>query len=584
MLLSRSSRDFMRHFFLAHPKRSVVMIVLLMLSGLGEGLGVISLLPLLNVATGDVNGEDQSAVVGLVESLLGAVGLSPTIGVLLCLVILAITMKAVFLWLALRQVGFAVADVTKELRLDLVRALLAARWRYFGRTPVGQLANAISGEATRASAAYRQACEVIGALLQILAYLAAAFLISWRISLLAIAVGVVLMMLLRRFVAMSRSAGEEQTQLTKALTGRLVNAIQGIKPVKAMAREHLFWPLFEREVNGLNQAQRRQVVASESLSLIREPSVTLFLALGLYFALALGQLPFSSVLVLAFIAYRLLQHVGTLQMRYQIMAVGESAFWSLQSAIEEARGARESGWGDRIPSAPRQSIRLDGVSFDYDGTPVLTDVDLEIPAGGFVTLSGTSGGGKTTIVDLIAGLHRPSGGSVLLDEVPLSEFDIRRWRSLVGYVPQETLLLDDTLLRNVTMGDESISRKAALAALEAAGAREFVEGRPGGLDARVGETGGQLSGGQRQRIAIARALVGKPAVLILDEITTALDPDTEAGICETLIGLRGRVTIVAISHQPALQRVADLNYHVEKGKVHAPERGETVPTAATLQE
>lgn len=548
------------------------MVVLLMLSGLGEGIGIASLLPLLNLALeGTQAGAEPSSLTRAVESAIGLVGLRPTPATLLGIIVVSIFLKSLFLWLAMRQVGFTVAAVTKELRLELMQALLAARWSYFAKAPLGEFANAVSGEATRASTAYRDACVALGAVLQVFVYLAVAMTIAWHVSLGAIVVGTGFLFLLRKLVRLSRSAGEDQTRLTKSLTGRLVDALQGIKPVKAMAREDRFWPLFEREAEGLNQAHRTQVVASETLRLFQEPLVTLTLAIGLYVALSLTDIPFSSVLVLAFVFFRLLKHMNSLQTSYQTMTVGESAFWSIRRVVEEARAQRETESGGTAPPPRIQDqLRFEDVSFVYEGadaTPVVSNMSLSIPAGGFVALSGPSGTGKTTVVDLIAGLHRPVSGEVWVDGVPMAELDLKRWRQSIGYVPQDTLLFNDTILRNVTLGDETVTREQAKKALEAAGAWDFVAARPEGLDARVGESGGRLSGGQRQRIAIARALVSDPTLLILDEVTTALDPETEAGICRTLLDLRGRVTIVAISHQKALQDAADALYTMESGSL-----------------
>jgi ATP-binding cassette, subfamily C, bacterial len=255
--------------------------------------------------------------------------------------------------------------------------------------------------------------------------------------------------------------------------------------------------------------------------------------------------------------------------------VGESAFWSLHGMVREAEAEREEATGRVAPPELRRGIRVRNVTFSYGPVPILSKVDLDIPAGRFVTVCGPSGAGNTTLADLLAGLHRPQAGEVLIDDVPLVDVDLRAWRSRLGYVPQETLLFNDTIFRNVTLGNDRITRDTAREALEAAGAWEFVSARPEGMETRIGELGSNLSGGQRQRISIARALVAKPRLLILDEATTALDPATEAAICETLRQLRDQVTILAISHQPAMQAAADMVYEIDKGRVirreaHAP--------------
>jgi len=179
---------------------------------------------------------------------------------------------------------------------------------------------------------------------------------------------------------------------------------------------------------------------------------------------------------------------------------------------------------------------------------------------------GPSGEGKTTVVDLLTGLLRPQQGEEGIDDIHLAEGDLKKWRKMIGYVPQETLLLHDSILINVTLGDPELGEKEVEYALRAAGAWEFVLEMPQGIHSTVGERGGLLSGGQRQRIAIARALVHKPKLLILDEPTSALDPESEAAICETLSQLGGGITILAISHQPTIMNVADRAYNLQDGK------------------
>jgi ATP-binding cassette subfamily C protein len=170
-------------------------------------------------------------------------------------------------------------------------------------------------------------------------------------------------------------------------------------------------------------------------------------------------------------------------------------------------------------------------------------------------------------MDLVVGLYQPWQGNIYIDGVPLSDIDLIAWRTMIGYVPQEMLLFHDSIYRNVTLGDDEISREAVAEALQAAGAADFVNALPQGMSTVIGERGAKLSGGQRQRIAIARALVRKPRLLVLDEVTTALDPATEAEICATLRSLSGSVTVLSISHQPAMTSVADMVYRIEDGRI-----------------
>ncbi len=191
---------------------------------------------------------------------------------------------------------------------------------------------------------------------------------------------------------------------------------------------------------------------------------------------------------------------------------------------------------------------------------------LTIPAREVTALVGMSGAGKTSVADLVLGLVRPSRGEVWIDDLPLAEADLRAWREQVGYVPQDIALFRESVGANVSLGDPAITPSDVEAALGAAGALDFVRALPRGIDTELGERGAGLSGGQRQRLAVARALVRNPALLVLDEATTALDPESEAAICESVRGLRGRVTVLVISHQTALVDLADRVYRIEGGR------------------
>jgi ATP-binding cassette subfamily C protein len=175
--------------------------------------------------------------------------------------------------------------------------------------------------------------------------------------------------------------------------------------------------------------------------------------------------------------------------------------------------------------------------------------------------------GKTTITDLILGFYKPDSGQVLIDDRPLQSFSLSAWRSTIGYVPQEPILFRDTIFTNVTLGDKSIGEDTVKRALELAGALDFVENMPKGIYSEVGEKGGKMSGGQRQRIAIARALVRNPRLLILDEVTSALDPDSEQEIVRNISALKAEITVVAITHRPAFLEIADHVYHLDGGNI-----------------
>lgn len=559
-----------------YPLHSITMVLALLLAGVLEGVGLSMLLPILGMAVGQQPGSGQlstesmgatgSTLEQLVADSFSALGISPTVGVLLLIFITTITVKSALVLLAKKQVGYTVARVATDLRLEMLRSLLVSRWQYFLKQPLGSLANSMATESARASKAYMHGVIMIADFIQAIIYAVIAFLISWKVALVSLVAGLMIFFMLRRFVQKARRAGIRQTDILKSLLSLLTDTLQSIKPLKAMARENVSDLLLEKKTKRLNKALQKQVLNKEFLKAFQEQILMIILAASLYVMLVFWHMPLASILVLILLISKFLKQLNKVQTRYQEMAILESAYWSLKSTIETMKLERESLGGHKVPELNR-SIRVEHVDFAYDDHQVLNDVSVIFTAGQITSIVGPSGSGKTTIVDLVMGLLRPQKGEVWIDDEPLAQIGMKSWRRMIGYVPQETLLLHDTIMNNISLGDADLSEKDIEDAMRAAGILEFVQSMPQGMQSIVGERGGKLSGGQRQRIAIARAIVHRPDLLILDEATSALDPESESGICETLLQLRGQLTILTISHREALAKIADKAYHVQNGKI-----------------
>ena len=576
---ARDSVRLFRYFFSAYPLRSTLVLLALTAAALAEGVGIAALLPLIGLII-DADGAG-GALTLYVERVFALLGQEISLGGLLILIVAAIGLKALLMLLAMTQVGYSAAHVAMDLRLAFMRALLKARWLHFVDQRAGDLASAVSVEPTRAATSYVSACRVLSDGLQLLIYLALSVAISWEVSLVAFVVGAFSMVALSRLVVMSRRAGQNQTDRQKSFMTRILQGLDGMKPLKAMAREGSLGPLIEADTYGLNHAQRSIVVSREALTESHELIRAVAVAGGLYALVTVWGQPADGLLVIALLVVRTLQKMSLLQSHYQNAAVNQPAFAFLRSAIADAEQAQEPDAGGIAPRLA-SAISLRDVSFSYGRGNVLEGVSMTLPAGAFIAVVGASGAGKTTVADLIIGLLRPQRGEVWIDNLPMRDIDAKAWRGKIGYVPQETFVFHDTVMANVTLGDEDVSRAEVETALRRAEAWDFVAALPDGMDSVVGERGGRLSGGQRQRIAIARALIRNPALLILDEATTALDPESEAGIVATVRRLAGRVTVLSISHQPAMRQAAEFVYRLENARALLEGTGE--PPAVRVAE
>ncbi len=557
-------RHLLKVFFKSPDANPWTVLIALVLASFAEGLGMASFLPLLSVAMNQ--SAEGSLAYDLISGLLGSIGLSVSLMNLLSLIVVAVILKATLTIVAMNHVAHAVARVSTGLRARLLKNVMAARWSYFTSQPVGRMANAVSVDATQAGQSYFMAARVMAESIRALVLIIVALTISWEAALYAIIVGVSIAGSLNFLVRLSKKAGYRQQKRTAELVIHLSDALNNMKPLKAMAKHEGLERLFTDRIAQLQKALHRQVISNVARTSAEEVLIVLVMTISFFIATDVMGSPVTPLLVVGIILIQTLGAVGKVQQYFQKSVVFEAAHVAVQSLIKEARKEQESNQGRGVPSL-NQSIELDRVSFGHKDLPILKDFSARIVANRIYVLTGPSGAGKTSIIDLILGLHRPQSGQVLLDGRSLEDLDLHQWRGMVGYVPQELALFHDTVRANVTLGDPRISEADVEESLKVAGAWDYVTKLPEGLDTVVGERGTRLSGGQRQRVALARALALKPKLLLLDEVTSALDPKSEQDICKRIRALAGQVTIIAVTHRPALLAVADEVWHLDSGRI-----------------
>lgn len=373
-------------------------------------------------------------------------------------------------------------------------------------------------------------------------------------------------------------AGKVQSGFFTEQTKIVNESLAAIKEILVLRVQNFFRLNFEQSSRALARAAAHTQLVGQSPRHIMEFIGVAGLVLVALFAGGredgvgpwLGQLTF-----LGFAAYRLLP---TLQQAYAALVgirANRAEFAAIAPDLRAARagkhgvGPPDSSWQQR----PKFEIRLKDISFRYqaDRALALSGVSLRIPARTAVGFVGANGCGKTTLIDIVAGLLAPGGGYVEVDGITLDNANAADWQSRIAYVPQSIFLLDSTIAQNIAFGvpKAAIDRERLLAAARLAQLDEFVDSLPDKYEHRLGERGTRLSGGQRQRIGIARALYTNASVLILDEATNALDGLTEQDLIATLFGLRGRYTIILIAHRLSTVRACDLIFELDQGKVTA---------------
>ncbi|MCK5285525.1 MAG: ABC transporter ATP-binding protein [Alphaproteobacteria bacterium] len=553
-------------FFKFYRFSTIAVIFLLILAGLAEAIGIAAFLPFFQII---LEGKDNIEHIpeGRIRDFLSATGITLNFTTVALFIVTAITVKAAILWLAMRRVSHTVAMISADLRWRLMKALLCANWRFFTDHTLGASLNAVVMETFRSSMTFVSLTRFFSHVIQFLVYATGAFLLSWQVFLGGICTGTFLVFSLWGLVRIARKAGVQQTNIAKTMLSRMADMLQGIKPLRAMALEGKFFDLLSKDSKGLEKAQFDQLSSAQAMRIFHEPLMVIAALAGLFLAITYADLTSSELALMTVLFIRLLTGMNNAQGEYQRLMSQESALCSLMDSIEKTEKAADNWPGHgKIPSKI-EKITIQNACFSHGDKTILSNVRLTFDVRQMTALIGTSGSGKTTILDLLSGFYMPDTGAILINNQPLDQLDLNRWRHAIGFVPQEVFLFNDSILENILMSRSELSEKDAWKALAAAGGREFVEALPQGLHAPVGENGRLLSGGQRQRIAIARAIIHKPQILLLDEATSALDPETEKILLKTLKRLARNMAVIFISHNTTVLDYADKVYKIKDGQV-----------------
>jgi subfamily B ATP-binding cassette protein MsbA len=537
---------------------AVAVVVLGALASLAEGLGLGLLMPFLQSMTPDATttaGPDGP--VAFLGNVFDGVPAGSRLTVIAAAIFGCILLKSVLVYGSTLLFNWLNVAVGHYLRRGIFDQVLTVDLRLLHAEGAARFLNTLHTESWRTTQAVSTLLGVVITSITLLIYLTLLLVISWKLTLVVVGFLLLIAGLVQFLMRNVKGIGAATTAANAELARRMVDGVDGIEVIRSFGREDFERSRFNAASEQLNRLMIRLGTLSSAVYPVYEVLVAAVL-LGVLLFSARGAADVAPLLVFVFVLYRLEPRVKELdKARVDLVA--------LDAAVRDTIGLVDRVGKPYLKSGSKQcedlslGIRLEQVSFGYTAGAelALRDIWLDLPVGSTTAIVGPSGAGKSTLIRLLVRFYDPTSGQILVDGVPLPEFDLQSWRSKIAVVGQRTFLFNASVLENIAYGVPEADRGAIERAAREAGAHDFIVRLPDGYLTRLGEGGAQLSGGEEQRIALARAIIRRPQVLILDEATNALDSISERLVQQALEALRRRCTIVMIAHRLSTVERAD---------------------------
>jgi ABC-type multidrug transport system fused ATPase/permease subunit len=565
----------------ARQKRQMVGIVFLMLiGGVLESLGIAMIAPVMQVVI-DPQKVQESKVLSWIYNLFNLSSTTQLAALIMVGIIAVFVIKNLFLYfMNVVQLRFVYTNQFATSRRMMIN-FMQRPYEYYLNADTTVIQRNITSDVNNIYALILSCLQLISEMI-VFVCLVGILLSQDAKMTLTIAVLLIIVLLVIKFVIkpVMVKAGKDNQDYYSGLYKWIYESVTGIKEIKVANKENYF-------INGyadcgagyVNAVQKYNLYNSTPRLLIE--TIAIAGMIGYMLAVMAAGTSLTNLLpqltVLAAAAARLLPSANRINNYLTSIAYFEpfldNVSENLQDEIHDesinynSQDYRVKTAVDKLPV--KNEIKMEGITYKYPGTDklILDKADMTIPVGKSVGIVGTSGAGKTTIVDVLLGLLEPEEGKIYADGVDVMT-NYTGWLKNIGYIPQTIFMTDSTIRKNVAFGvpDDEIDDNKVWQALKEAALDEFVKELPEGLDTEIGERGIRLSGGQRQRIGIARALFEDPEVLVLDEATSALDNDTEAAIMDSINRLHGRKTLVIIAHRLQTIEKCDMIYSIGDGK------------------
>jgi len=550
-------------------KNLALALALMVFISLTEGIGLLLLVPLLQLVGLDVQQGALGQIAGSIASIFSYIGIKPSLAMVLIIYVAIISLNALFYRLQRLKTSEIEYEFAAHIRKDLFAAITNSNWLFFTGKKSSDFAHALTYEIERITTGTSFFISLVASSIVLSVYIVFALKISGVITGLIFVIGIALLLLLKKRTQAASKSGERLSNTSKEIYSSTLKQMEGMKTIKSFNMEEKNVEIFSNEADNVTNSYMDAIRSYSDVKFLFDVGSVVILSIIVFILIEVMAIPTAELLILLFLFVRMIPRFSMIQLSYQYFINMLPAFGTVTELENECREAAEprlTGNGMKL----NKKIEFENVSFSYggkNGSFGIENLNLTIEAGKTTAIAGLSGAGKSTIADMVMGLIRPDNGNIMVDGVSLNHENLLSWRNQIGYVAQDTFLFNDTIRNNLLLADPEASDEEILEALKLASADEFVLNLPERLDTLIGDRGVRLSGGEKQRLALARALLRRPSLLILDEATSNLDSKNERNILDSMERIHGNLTILIIAHRLSTIRNADVIYLVEGGNI-----------------
>ncbi len=549
-----------QEFYQFAPAKLTLIMLLMLLQGLTAGVGLLLIIPLLQLVGFSVIQTTGSDFANLATNFINSLGIQLSLPLVLSAYVgIVSTIATLRYWLTVLKTSMQQSYIN-YLRNQLYRALLKTHWQFIVQHKMSDFTHCLTGQVQTIGSATQQILQLLSSFIVICVYLWFALLLSWQMSLLALACAIGLALILLPLNQRIYDSGQIQLISYKSIFQMLTEQLASLKMIKSYASEAHYAQQLLKTSQTLEQQNLRVTKINAITQWVYQVGAVIAFSVLFYFSLQWLAVPLTTLLLLLLIFSRLLPQVLGIHSTFQRLLHQVPAFNDVRDMLTACQKAQEAELPDSIQAPQlKNKISLKNISYTYPGLqqPVIDNLSLTIKRNQTIALVGHSGAGKSTLADLIAGLIVPDSGAIFCDETELQGEQRLAWRSSLAYVTQEVFLFHQSIRQNLIWVKPNASDVDLWRVLQLAAADDFVKRLPLGLETVIGDRGVRLSGGECQRLALARALLSNPQLLILDEATSALDHDNEQKIQQALVQLQGKLTIIIIAHRHSTIEHAD---------------------------